>query len=102
MPPSPGGSLVESDPTRINELLVGLGAVVEVVSVGDEPGQPLRVLVRLRSPRPVCGSCGGSVGRAASGVWSWWTWGRSGGRCGWCWQSAAGGAEWGLRGGDVY
>ena len=52
---------MESDPTRINELLVGLGADVEVVSVGDEPGRPLRVLVRLRSPRPVCGSCGGQV-----------------------------------------
>ena len=52
---------MESDPTRINELLIGLGADVEVVSVGDEPGRPLRVLVRLRSPRPVCGSCGGSV-----------------------------------------
>ena len=52
---------MESDPARINELLVGLGADVEVVSVGDEPGRPLRVLVRLRSPRPVCGSCGGQV-----------------------------------------
>ena len=52
---------MESDPTRINELLVGLGADVEVVSVGDEPGRPLRVLVRLCSPRPVCGSCGGQV-----------------------------------------
>ena len=39
---------MESDPTRINELLVGLGAEMEVVSVGDEPGRPLRVHVRLR------------------------------------------------------
>ena len=28
---------MESDHTRINELLVGLGADVEVVAVGDEP-----------------------------------------------------------------
>ena len=52
---------MESDPTRINELLVGLGAEMEVVSVGDEPGRPLRVHVRLRSARPVRGSCGGQV-----------------------------------------
>ena len=38
---------MKSDPTRINELLVGLGADVEVVAVGDEPGRPLRVDVQL-------------------------------------------------------
>ena len=41
---------MEIDPTRVNELLVGLGADVEVVGVVDAPGRSLRVVVRLRSP----------------------------------------------------
>ena len=52
---------MEANPTRVNELLVGLGDDVEVVGVTDEPGRPLRVVVQLRSPRPVCGSCDGAV-----------------------------------------
>ena len=38
---------MEYDPTRMCELLVGLGDV-EVLSVGDEGGGPLRVHVRWR------------------------------------------------------
>ena len=42
---------MEYDPTRMCELLVGLGDV-EVLSVGDEGGGPLRVHVRCRAARP--------------------------------------------------
>ena len=49
---------VECDPARMCELLVGLGDV-EVLSVGDEGGGPLRVHVRCRAVRPPCGGCGG-------------------------------------------
>ena len=49
---------MEYDPTRMCELLVGLGDV-EVLSVGDEGGGPLRVHVRCRAARPPCGGCGG-------------------------------------------
>ena len=49
------------DPTRVNELLVGLGSDIEGVGVVDTPDRPLRVVVQLRSLRPVCGSSGGSV-----------------------------------------
>ena len=45
---------------RVCELLVGLGDV-EVLGVDDEAGAPLRVHVRLRSPRPACGGCGGPL-----------------------------------------
>ena len=45
---------------RVCELLVGLGDV-EVLGVDDEAGAPLRVHVRLRSPRPACGACGGPL-----------------------------------------
>ena len=51
---------MEYDPTRMCELLVGLGDV-EVLSVGDEGGGPLRVHVRCRAARPPCGGCGGSL-----------------------------------------
>ena len=51
---------VEYDPTRMCELLVGLGDV-EVLSVGDEGGGPLRVHVRCRAARPPCGGCGGPL-----------------------------------------
>ncbi len=51
---------MEVDPTRMCELLVGLGDV-EVLGVDDEHGEPLRVHVRLRAPRPACGGCGGSL-----------------------------------------
>ena len=48
---------MEYDPTRMCELLVGLGDV-EVLSVDDEGGGPLRVHVRCRAARPACGGCG--------------------------------------------
>ena len=47
------------NPTRICELLVGLGEV-DVVRVDDEAGGPLAVHVRTRR-RPACGGCGGVV-----------------------------------------
>ena len=53
-----GGSLWSTTPARMCELLVGLGDV-EVLSVGDEGGGPLRVHVRCRAARPPCGGCGG-------------------------------------------
>ena len=51
---------MEVDPTRMCELLVGLGDV-EVLCVDDEAGEPLRVHVRCRAPRPDCGGCGGRL-----------------------------------------
>ena len=51
---------MECDPTRINEILVGLEDV-EVVGVEDFEGRPLRVHVRWRSLRPLCGGCAGVV-----------------------------------------
>ena len=50
---------MEQDPTRICELLVGLGDV-DVVGVDDEATEPLVVHIQTRS-RPVCGGCGGLV-----------------------------------------
>ena len=49
---------MEVDPTRVCELLVGLGDV-EVLGVDDGAGAPLGVHVRRRAPRPVCERCGG-------------------------------------------
>ena len=49
---------MESDSTRISELLVGLGGV-EVLTVEEQPGGPLRVSVRRMASRPPCESCGG-------------------------------------------
>ena len=51
---------MECDPTRVCELLVGLGDV-EVLGVDDEAGMPLRVHIRRRAPRPGCGRCGGAL-----------------------------------------
>ena len=51
---------MECDPTRVCELLVGLGDV-EVLGVEDEAGAPLRVHIRRRSSRPVCEVCGGPL-----------------------------------------
>ena len=51
---------MECDSTRVCELLVGLGDV-EVLGVNDEAGDPLRVHVRGRAPRPVCEVCGGPL-----------------------------------------
>ena len=50
---------MEQDPTRICELLVGLGDV-DVVGGVDEATEPLVVHIQTRS-RPVCGGCGGAV-----------------------------------------
>ena len=76
------------NPTRICELLVGLGEV-EVLGVDDEAAGPLAVHVRTRR-RPVCGGCGGAVwskgsapvrlvdlpafGRPVRLVWHKWRW----------------------------
>ncbi len=49
---------MEVDPTRVCELLVGLGDV-EVLGVDDDVGLPLGVHIRRRAPRPDCESCGG-------------------------------------------
>ncbi len=51
---------MECDPTRMCELMVGLGDV-EVLGVDDEDGEPLGVHVRRTAPRPGCGSCGGAL-----------------------------------------
>ena len=48
------------DSTRVCELLVGLGDV-EVLGVGDDAGEPLRVHIRRRAPRPGCAACGGAL-----------------------------------------
>ena len=51
---------MEVDPTRVCELLVGLGDV-EVLGVDDDVGAPLGVHIRCRTPRPACGGCGGPL-----------------------------------------
>ena len=54
---------MEADPTRMCELLVGLGEV-DLVGIDDGgEGAPLVVVIGSRRPRPMCGGCGG-------GVWS--------------------------------
>lgn len=82
------GPPVVENPTRICELLVGLGGV-EVLGVDDEPAGPLVLHIRTRE-RPVCGGCGGPVwskgaspvrlvdlpafGRPVRLVWHKWRW----------------------------
>ena len=51
---------MEENPTRVCELLVGLGEV-DVVGVEDAPGGPLVVHICRRGARPPCGGCGGVV-----------------------------------------
>ena len=51
---------MEADPTRVCELLVGLGDV-EVLGVDDGDGAPLGVHIRRRVPRPDCEACGGPL-----------------------------------------
>ena len=79
---------MEENPTRICELLVGLGDV-EVLGVEDAPAAPLAVHVRTRR-RPACGGCGGAVwskgtsavrlvdlpafGRPVRLMWHKWRW----------------------------
>jgi len=48
---------VETDPTRMCELLVGLPAVT-VLGIDDEPGEPLAVHVETKIERPGCRTCG--------------------------------------------
>ena len=57
---------MEQDPTRVCELLVGLGDV-DVVGVDDEVSEPLVVHVRTRS-RPRCSGCGRGCSKGTSVV----------------------------------
>ena len=79
---------MEENPTRIRELIVGLGDV-EVLGVEDAPAGPLAVRARTKG-RPVCGGCGGAVwskgasavrlvdlaafGRPVRLIWRKWRW----------------------------
>jgi hypothetical protein len=51
---------VEVDPTRVCELLVGLGDVT-VLGAVDEPDRPVRVHVETRGLRPWCPGCNGRL-----------------------------------------
>ena len=51
---------MEADPTRVCELLVGLGDV-EVLGVDDDVGGPLRMHVRRKALRPAYEVCGGPL-----------------------------------------
>ena len=51
---------MEADPTRVCELLVGLGDV-EVLGADDEAGEPLGVHIRRTAPRPACDACRGPL-----------------------------------------
>ena len=79
---------MQENPTRICELIVGLGDV-EVLGVDDVSGGPLALHTRTRA-RPTCGDCGGAVwskgtslvglvdlpacGRPARTMWHTWRW----------------------------
>ena len=79
---------MEKNPTRICELIVGLGDV-EFLGVEDAPGGPLELHVWTRT-RPACGGCGGAAwskgsapvslvdlpafGRPVRLVWHKWRW----------------------------
>ena len=82
---------MEQDPTRICELLVGLGDV-DVVGVVDEATEPLVVRIQTRS-RPVWGLRRvGVVQRHQFGAVGGFA-GVRGGRCAWCGTSIAGSAR---------
>ena len=52
---------METDPTRMSELLVVLGEV-ELVGIDDGgEGDPLEVVICSRQSRPMCEACGGRV-----------------------------------------
>ncbi|MCQ3805108.1 MAG: ISL3 family transposase [Acidimicrobiia bacterium] len=51
---------METDGRRMCEVLVGLGEV-DLVGIEELSGDRLRVTIRSRGPRPVCGECGGRV-----------------------------------------
>jgi transposase len=77
------------DPTRVCELLVGLGDVT-VLGATDTDSGPVRIHVETRRPRPPCPACGSTVwakdrrpvelvdlpvfGRAARLVWHKYRW----------------------------
>ncbi len=48
------------DPTRVCELLVGLGDVT-VLGATDNRDEPVRIHVQTRRPRPSCPACGSTV-----------------------------------------
>ena len=51
---------MEIDARRMCEVLVGLGEV-DLVGIEELSGDRLRVTIRSRGSRPVCGQCGGRV-----------------------------------------
>ena len=52
---------MEADPTRMCELLVGLGDV-DLVGINDSGEEaPLEVVIGSRKARPLCVACGGPV-----------------------------------------
>src|ERR1700683_3962687 len=55
--PSDGRAPVETDATRICELLVGLPAI-NVLGIEDDAGQALRVHIECTSSRAFCEQCG--------------------------------------------
>lgn len=57
--PEPEEPLLETNPTRMCELLVGLPDVY-VVGIDDWP-QFLRVAITTRAERPACPGCDGAV-----------------------------------------
>ena len=79
---------MEENPTRVCELIVGLGEV-EVLGVDDEAGGALGLHIQTRR-RPACGGCGGAVwskgtsavnlvdlpafGRPVRLIWHKWRW----------------------------
>ena len=83
---------MEADPTRMCELLVGLGDVdlVGIDNLGE--GEPLEVVIRSRKARPSCEACNGSVWSKGYriGQSCWWTCRRSAARCVCVGGSAAG------------
>ena len=86
--PIPRRPPVEENPTRICELLVGLGDM-EILGVDDSPGGPLCCTSGLGRGRPA-GAAAGRCGRRAPARWGWWTFRRLGARCAWCGASGGG------------
>jgi len=58
---------VESNPTHMCELIVGLGDV-DVLGVVDEPDAPLVAHIETRVRPPCCGGCGGVVWSKGTGA----------------------------------
>lgn len=53
-----GSALVETDPTRVVQIVVGLGVNIAIDGVTGVEGEPLRVHVRKLGLPPVCAGCG--------------------------------------------